>query len=89
MIDLIKYSSKAKQEYGYYLIKHLKQTGMINQKYNPIKMMIADLFTKPLRKSIFPINTRSINLCDSETPEIKEELLDINRHPGKGACERL
>lgn len=87
MIDLIKYSSKAKQEYGYYLIKHLKQTGMINQNCSSIKM-IYDLFTKPLRKSIFPINT-SINLCDSETPEIKEELLDINRHPGKGACESL
>lgn len=48
MIDLKKYSSKAKQEYDYYLKKHLKQTGIINQKYCEIKMMIADLFTEPL-----------------------------------------
>lgn len=79
MVELEKYSCNSKHiVIRFHLIQQSKQEGTITLKYCRTNMMIADAFTKPIRKSVFQVPIGNLNLNDKKNYKMKKEIMEIN-----------
>lgn len=63
MIESAKYTPRTKHiDIRYHLIKDLREKGTVNIEYCPTKLMIADVFTKPVPKPQFLKHRDSLQL---------------------------